>query len=334
MQIRKGSTILLMKGFIVFCFLFLSYFVKGQHFVDFKYENHCLNNIIYFSDSVVLGKNDSIITINWDFGDGFSSYDKSPIHAFDREGEYEVTMNIQTLKGNQFGLTKIIQINTPPLAYFFPQEICKDEISFKNETIDSAKHKAIWDFGDGSYSMETSPVHKYANAGNYKVSLKVMNELGCWDSTSKHIEINELGHIVAPKFKVEISENELIKVQQYMQDSLSSPMTFEEFITNDRNSRYRIKECGDTLSISYSTIDELIKKVGTENGFAQRIKRLELRQKDGKLIYKLVGSIDAGFYKQWTVLMSNAKPDDTYLYLVEYDSNNQLSVVQSGVIIR
>lgn len=320
-----------MREVVVFCFLFLSNLMFGQHFVDFKYENHCLNNIIYFSDSVVLGQGDSVITMNWEFGDGFTSYDHAPIHAFDKEGEYEVTMNVSTLKGNQFSLTKVIKINTPPLAYFFPEEICEDEISFKNETIDSSKHKALWDFGDGNYSMESSPVHKYQSSGKYKVSLKVMNELGCWDSTTKVVHINELGHIMEPKYKVHITDKDLVKVQQYMQDSLSQPISFERIIDDADKAHYRIDECSDTIVIQKSSIDELIKKVGTENGFAQSIVRLELRKGDGKLIYKLVGSIDAGFYKQWMVL-TDSSDDTEYLYLVEYQSNNQLTVVQSGII--
>jgi len=35
-----------------------------------------------------------------------------------------------------------------------------------------------WSFGDGSYSTENNPVHKYRKAGKYTVSLTVKNEKG------------------------------------------------------------------------------------------------------------------------------------------------------------
>ena len=40
----------------------------------------------------------------------------------------------------------------------------------------------LWDFGDGTYSTEISPWHKYDTVGVYRVTLKVTSEDGCTDS--------------------------------------------------------------------------------------------------------------------------------------------------------
>lgn len=320
-----------MRNLIQIFFFLSSLSVIGQHFVDFKYHNHCLNNIIYFSDSVVLNSSDKVASLTWDFGDGFTSYDRSPIHAFDREGEYEVTMQVITKMGNEFSLTKIVKINTPPLAFFYPEEICNDQINFVNESIDSSKHKAMWDFGDGNYSLSPNPVHRYEKEGKYKVSLKVMNELGCWDSTTKVVYVNELGHVVSPKYSVKISNADIVSVQKVYEDSLSSDMKFNLIDDEEDFKAYGIENCGDTIKVQFKSIEELIKKVGTQNGFANTIKRLELREKDGRLIYKLVGSIDAEFYKQWIALLKN-REDQSLLFLIEYVTNNQLIIQQSGEI--
>ena len=37
----------------------------------------------------------------------------------------------------------------------------------------------FWDFGDGSFSNEASPFHRYEQAGEYTVSLTITDEVGC-----------------------------------------------------------------------------------------------------------------------------------------------------------
>ena len=47
-----------------------------------------------------------------------------------------------------------------------------------------------WDFGDGNYSNEISPVHTYEDYGNYEISLVVTDDYG--QDSSPHIEILSL----------------------------------------------------------------------------------------------------------------------------------------------
>lgn len=48
-----------------------------------------------------------------------------------------------------------------------------------------------WDFGDGSTSTESNPVHEYQQPGTYQVMLIMENSLGCPDTTYTTIEIYE-----------------------------------------------------------------------------------------------------------------------------------------------
>ena len=41
-----------------------------------------------------------------------------------------------------------------------------------------------WDFGDGNFSYESSPIHVYDNYGNYDIKLTVMSNHGCLLYTS------------------------------------------------------------------------------------------------------------------------------------------------------
>lgn len=54
----------------------------------------------------------------------------------------------------------------------------------------------LWDFGDGSASQDTSPVHLYAAPGIYQVCLTVCNANAC-DTTCKEVEVKTVNTISA-----------------------------------------------------------------------------------------------------------------------------------------
>ncbi len=63
-------------------------------------------------------------------------------------------------------------------------------IDFIDNNIDSRKW--IWDFDDGNNSNIKNPSHTYENIGNYKINLYIENNIGCWDTISKNLLIQEM----------------------------------------------------------------------------------------------------------------------------------------------
>ena len=63
----------------------------------------------------------------------------------------------------------------------------ENAIAFRNNTQDSRVTQWHWQFGDGTQSSEVSPYHRYAQSGDYRVTLRAYDaldeELGRWDST-------------------------------------------------------------------------------------------------------------------------------------------------------
>lgn len=59
-------------------------------------------------------------------------------------------------------------------------------VNFYANTADSI---LFWNFGDGTTSVESNPVHSYNNAGVYSVSLAVINEMGCIDTIVQQITV-------------------------------------------------------------------------------------------------------------------------------------------------
>lgn len=79
-----------------------------------------------------------------------------------------------------------------PKALFTANPICKSsEVEFSNSsTSNSGTLLYHWDFGDGTTSTDTNPIHKYLNNGKYKVRLAVSNPpSSCVDTFTQTIEI-------------------------------------------------------------------------------------------------------------------------------------------------
>jgi PKD repeat protein len=70
---------------------------------------------------------------------------------------------------------------------FNNENVCLGEIAFTNQS--QYFTNLIWDFGDGNTSNLANPVHAYARAGTYKVTLRASNNLG-FDTISKFVSPN------------------------------------------------------------------------------------------------------------------------------------------------
>ncbi len=112
-------------------------------------------------------------SFTWDMGDGFTSDTAITTYTYDTYGIYFVNL----LVDNGFcsdETTQRVEITPPsPIAMFEGEgEGCSPiTIDFTNLSIYSDSY--IWNFGDGSTSMEENPSHMYEIPGNYTVSLLV-----------------------------------------------------------------------------------------------------------------------------------------------------------------
>jgi len=126
--------------------------------------------------------NTSIVSWNWNFGDGSMSSFQNPEHQYLNEGSYVVSLNITCSDGGSSSISDTIIVakvippscsayytyNTDsvnPLIYHFT-----DHSISPNDTIITWQ----WNFGDLSIgSTQQNPVHQYAATGTYFVSLSI-----------------------------------------------------------------------------------------------------------------------------------------------------------------
>ena len=162
-------------------------FPDEECFADFYYETADFYTFNFIDFSWVQME-DYVMTYEWDFGDGATSTEPYPTHTYTANGEYLVSLTINTSLGCSSTWDEMVWVGEDPWypeeceAFFFteytdePNTVFFENISWGGgEPITSY----IWDFGDGSNSTVANPTHTYEEEGEYFVSLTISTQGGC-----------------------------------------------------------------------------------------------------------------------------------------------------------
>ncbi|HWB28591.1 MAG TPA: PKD domain-containing protein [Chitinophagaceae bacterium] len=139
----------------------------------------------------------------WDFGDGTSSTDASPVHTYTKEGIYAVKVKIITDGGcaDSIALLDSVGHKLHPTFTVEPTNVCASkEVTFNNTTAEQSDF-LWWYLGDGTVIYkQPNPSHNFADTGYFDATLVVANN-GCLDTLTKKKAV----HITAPiaRFKVQ-----------------------------------------------------------------------------------------------------------------------------------
>ncbi|EDM37446.1 PKD [Pedobacter sp. BAL39] len=142
----------------------------------------------------------------WDFGDGTTSDEFEPRHIYSGDQEYyTVTLTATNTLGCSISVIRnqYIHVVQAPVARFNVDpsvviDIPNYTFRFIDESTGSPTNWA-WDFGDGTNSSLQSPSHTYPDTGTYRVTLRVMNQQGCFTTTFKDVTIKGVpGYLFVP----------------------------------------------------------------------------------------------------------------------------------------
>jgi len=137
-----------------------------------------------------------IVGYAWDFGDGSTSTQANPRHAYPAAGTYEVELVVTDDAGAASApATATVEVeHADPVASF--------EVTATGQTIsvdasastasDGATLTYTWDWDDGTaQGSGKTTTHMYDEPGTYEVTLTVADSLGSADTTTRTIEITE-----------------------------------------------------------------------------------------------------------------------------------------------
>ena len=120
----------------------------------------------------------------WDFGDGITSTLDSPVYTYTAAGLYTVTLDAV----NDFGsgqATGLVEVMETTADFTFVANGLT--VTFTNASQNATSY--LWSFGDTGTSTETNPVHTYADAGVYTVTLTVTGVCGT-DVATQELEVS------------------------------------------------------------------------------------------------------------------------------------------------
>ncbi len=187
---------------------------------DFTYDIDSADfYLVHFTD---LSTGNNITEWYWDFDDGSFSTEKNPSHHYSYPGTYFVSLIVsdstgfcydQAFQPVSVGDTawgcradfsvELDSINNTPNVYYFTDKSEGNIVSWE------------WDFGDGTWSHEQSPVHVYSDSGMYYVCLTVSSEYGnnyCRDTYCMFVNTPEYynfgGQVFAGGYPLNVEEND------------------------------------------------------------------------------------------------------------------------------
>jgi len=191
---------------------------------DFSYDpiTPFIGEPITFDASSSSDFDGTIVNYTWDLGDGSVSYEKRFAHIYNEVGSYSVKLTVKDNDGGVATTTKIITVNNrtgnkPPIAdfSFYPSRPSVHEsVEFNaSDSYDEDGYIVLyeWDWdGDGKFdSSYTKPEaqHSWDEAGEYTVTLRVIDNASLSNTISKTIEVKEKSSLI-------LSGNENIKVKK------------------------------------------------------------------------------------------------------------------------
>ncbi len=149
----------------------------------------CLNSSMGFNSTQSQG---GPLTYLWDFGDGTTSTQAHPPKTYTTPGEFTVSLTVTNAIGcaDTQRVEKYILVPNPKAQFTLPTNLANCPpvlVQLTNESTGS--NRVIWDFGDGSRSVEPNASHIYTLPATYAIKLYAYAEGNCVDSISRDVVI-------------------------------------------------------------------------------------------------------------------------------------------------
>lgn len=140
--------------------------------------------------------NGAILT--WDFGDGITSSETNPTHAYMIAGTYKVSLSAEGKLDKTRSMT--IKVNPAPSPVMSTERKLDGYAIplYEFSTATQPTERAIWSVSDGSTLVGNSGAHLFREAGEHTVKLTVTNSFGCSNAVQTKISTDKF-NLLAPE---------------------------------------------------------------------------------------------------------------------------------------
>lgn len=168
---------------------------------------------VSFDASTSSDSDGTIVSYTWDFGDGSFGSGVKTTHTYYQKEVYTVTLTVVDNDGLSGTAQGYVYVSDPPVAKFTMNPtigVAPVTIKFDASASydpDGTIVKYIWDFGDDSYGKDKYVSHKYDVAGDYIVTLEVIDNYGISTTTSKALKILRVHPPLNIQYEFKINRN-------------------------------------------------------------------------------------------------------------------------------
>ena len=162
---------------------------------DFSFSSNCPNNqiIVDFVDQSTT-VSDPINFWYYDFGGQGTTSTEDPTQLFSANGNYTILHIVGTANGCFDTTSQLLTVSPLPVANFSynlnTSSNVTADVNFVNSSTDAVTY--TWNFGNGISSSDINPSITYFTNNNYIITLYATSALGCVDSTSQIIFIDNI----------------------------------------------------------------------------------------------------------------------------------------------
>ncbi|MCX2744368.1 PKD domain-containing protein [Mangrovivirga sp. M17] len=171
-------------------------FVFGTPQVDFSVSDQCVSDPVLFQDASSIEPSpfsEGLVSWTWEFGDeSMNDNRQDPDHLYNSAGTYDVTLTTTTSRGCTSTGTKSIKVGEVPVIDFLVSRVCNGDQSIFTPSVslpDQEIVRWLWEFGDGTQSVNKNATYTYPSADKYNTSLTVETTEGCINTASQEIFI-------------------------------------------------------------------------------------------------------------------------------------------------
>jgi MYXO-CTERM domain-containing protein len=180
--------------------------------------------------------NGDALTFHWDFGDGQTSEEQSPTHAFANEGTYEVALTV-TDGVDLVSKALLLEVrNTAPVLVPLEAPAQAEEaqaLTFRAHATDNGVNDALtyrWDFGDGSAPASgAEATHAYADDGTYTVKVTVTDDAGAFTQTVREVRVANVAPVpkAVPEQSIPAGEEVTVRLEATDAAGERDPLTWK-----------------------------------------------------------------------------------------------------------